>query len=120
MFFSPVYIMKTFHFVCISNNNNATDFHIEATSMKNPRLRISSLKSQHKRSKIAGDTLSTKPIFRFFELNFSFFILNSVELEENEVTHHIAYLTEIRNEKMKTIVPENRRDGVLTFDCNVT
>ena len=67
-----------YYFIKISNNNNAsTDFYIDISVMKDPRLRISTLKSQLKRYKKNPGNIAYKEAWRYFELDYSFYCLDS-------------------------------------------
>ena len=67
-----------YYFIKISNNNNAsTDFYIDISVMKDPRLRISTLKSQLKRYKKNPGNIVYKEPWRYFELDYSFYCLDS-------------------------------------------
>ena len=74
--------MKTYLFIKISNNNNAsTDFHIDISVMRDPRLRISTLKSQYKKFKINPRNIVYKEPWRYFDLDYSFYCIYSGEFE---------------------------------------
>jgi len=66
-------------FIKISNNKNSTkDFYIDITTMKDARLRISSLKSQYHKyldSLETDDPLPDREVFRYFTLDYSFYTL---------------------------------------------
>ncbi len=64
---------KKFQFIKITDNRNHPDFLIDITTMKDARLRISALKAQYK--KYLTDGKNKKSIFRFFELDYSFCVL---------------------------------------------
>jgi hypothetical protein len=64
---------KKFQFIKITDNRNYLDFHIDITTMKNSRLRISALKAQHK--KYINDGKNKKAIFRYFNLDYSFCVI---------------------------------------------
>ena len=74
--------MKKYLFIKISNNNNAcVDFHIDISVMRDPRLRISTLKSQYKKYKINPRNIEFKEPWRYFDLDFSFYCIDSGEFE---------------------------------------
>ena len=74
--------MKTYLFIKISNNNNAsTDFYIDISVMRDPRLRISTLKSQYKKFKINPKNIEFKEAWYYFNLDFSFYCIYSGEFE---------------------------------------
>lgn len=66
-------------FIKISNNRNpAKDFYIDITTMKDARLRMSSLKSQYNKylDSLETDTpLPDREVFRYFTLDYSFYTL---------------------------------------------
>ena len=67
-----------YHFIKISDNNNAArDFHIDISIMKDPRLRISTLKSQLKRYNKNPGNIIYKEAWRYFGLDYSFYCLDS-------------------------------------------
>ena len=74
--------MKKYLYIKISNNNQAsTDFHIDISVMRDPRLRISTLKSQYKKYKINQRNIEYKQAWYYFDLDFSFYCIDSVEFE---------------------------------------
>ena len=64
---------KRFQFIKITDNRNHPDFIFDCTTMRDARLRISALKAQYK--KFLNDGENEKPIFRFFELDYSFCVV---------------------------------------------
>ena len=65
---------KSTKFIKVSDNNNAhRDFYIDITTMKDPRIRISALKTQFKHY-IEGEEY-WKPLFHYFERDYSFYTL---------------------------------------------
>ena len=64
---------KRFQFIKITNNRNHPDWILDITTMKDARLRISALKAQYK--KFLNDGENEKPIFRFFQLDYSFCVV---------------------------------------------
>jgi len=91
--------IKEVKFIKISNNNNARlDFYIDMTTMKNPSLRISGLKSSYKRWVADGrPDCRTKEIYRWFELDYSFYVIGKewCNREEAMVRRDLHYKTEL-------------------------
>ncbi len=71
---------KNYKFIKITNNNVPEHFIIDCTVMADARLRISALKAQYK--KYLSDGLNKKPVFSFFELDYSFCVVDSGEYSD--------------------------------------
>ena len=75
-------------FIKISNNkNNKKDFYIDITTMKDPRIRMSSLKTQYKKYLKTGELF--KPIFHYFKIDYSFYTIDKGSFSNyQEVKEH--------------------------------
>lgn len=72
-------------FIKISNNNNSSkDFAVIISKILNPNLKMSSLKSQWKRHLEFPDEYGYRDIYRFFNLDYSFYKIDTRECENYE------------------------------------
>ena len=74
--------LKRFQFIKVTNNNDHKEFYVDITTMKDARLRISALKAQYK--KYINDGKNFKPIFKYFNLDYSFCVLERGDYEKYE------------------------------------
>lgn len=74
--------MKTYNFIKISNNNNAArDFIVDFTTMKDCKLRMQILKSQHRLHKKTGRGIY-RPAWIYIELyDYSYYKIATKECE---------------------------------------
>ena len=77
---------KLTKFIKVSNNNNShLDFHIDMTTMKDASLRISGLKSAYRKWVKDGSPRERfKEIYRWFGLDYSFYIIGKEILTREE------------------------------------
>lgn len=96
--------MTLYNFIKISNNNNSRkDFDIIITKIKNDRLKMSSLKSQYFRHLEYPDKYPYRDIYRFFDLDYSFYKLDRQDLVDIDTAKiHREKLLKEQKEKMKT------------------
>ena len=73
--------MPVFSFIKIVNNNDASDFLLDVTQMKNVRLRVSSLRNQCWRHYELGSG-KYRPVYRYFWLDHSFYRVEKAELPD--------------------------------------
>lgn len=82
-------------FIKVSNNKNACkDFYIDITTMKDPRIRISALKTQFKHY-LKGEEY-WKPLFHYFERDYSFYTMRRGSFQNYQE------VKEFRNELYKS------------------
>lgn len=105
--------MIVFSFILVSDNNDPRRFYIETTSMKNPRLRFSALKSLYKKY-LKGET-KYKPIFEYFALDYSYYVLDKKEFETYEdAMEYTEQLVQERSDKLKDCIP-HPKNCVISF-----
>ena len=73
--------MPVFSFIKIVNNNDASDFLLDVTQMKNFRLRVSSLRNQCWRHYELGSG-KYRPVYRYFWLDHSFYRVEKAVLPD--------------------------------------
>jgi hypothetical protein len=97
--------MTLYNFIKISNNNNSTkDFDIIITKIKNDRLKMSSLKSQYFRHLDNPNYYPHRNIYRFFNLDYSFYKLDRQEFVDIDTAKiHRENLLKEQYEKMNKI-----------------
>jgi hypothetical protein len=102
-----------YHFIIINNNNDALHFHIEASSMKDYRLRFSAIKSQYKRfSKGIGQY---KSVFTLFKGDYSYYRLEYRMCLPSEVPEIVKALSDERKERFKDSTPYVS-SNIITFE----
>jgi len=106
--------MVLYHFILLSDNNDARRFYIEVTAMKNPRLRFSALKSLYK--KYLKNEAKYKPIFEFFKCDYSYYVLDQQHFDFwEDAMNYAENLQKERYHKLKHIIPIPK-NGMITFD----
>ena len=83
-----------YHFFIICDNNDAKQFHIEATCMRDYRLRFSAIKSQYKRQ-LKGHGPS-KPWYSLFEGDYSYHLMESGLCAPSDVPDLVSEMTAVR------------------------
>ena len=92
-------VSKNYNFICITDCNSQ-QFHIDATSMSDPRLRVSALRSQYRKYKKGSYPI--RPVFKIFDGCNSFFVIDKREFESQEAAlKHAQFLTEQYAQKIK-------------------
>lgn len=105
--------MNTVSYFIINDNNNPLHFHIEPTLMKDWRLRLSAMRSAHRRYlKKKG---SFKTYFTLFEADHSVHLLEKVELDFSEIQTYLEKLITERKDRFKGSVP-NKKSNIVTFN----
>lgn len=90
-------------FIKISDNNDAKNFYIDATIMKDPRLRISALKGQYAKYLETGEL--HRPVFDLFTKDYSFCCLERGSFNNiDEVNVRRKEIIEEQKEKLKNAV----------------
>lgn len=92
-------VIKLYNFICITDCNSH-QFHIDATSMSDPRLRVSALRSQYRKYK--KGSYPSRPVFKIFDGCHSFFVIDKSEFDSQEAAlKHAQLLTEQYSKKIK-------------------
>lgn len=101
-------------FIKISDNNDAKNFYIDVTIMKDPRLRISALKGQYMRYLETGDLY--RDVFDFFERDYSFCCLERGNFKNlDDVKKRKQEIIKEQREKLKNCKP-HIPIGTITFN----
>lgn len=101
-------------FIKISDNNDHHSFYIDISTMKDPRLRMSAIKTQYQRYLETGELY--RPIYDIMDKDYSFYCLhkaNCKDLDEAKIIKE--QLLKEQREKVKK-APQRIKNGLITFD----
>jgi len=105
-----------YSFFVICNNNDPKHFHIEATCMRDYRLRFSAMKSTYKR--YLKGRVDYKSYFKIFAGDYSYHLLDRGLCHPKDVPEIVQEMTKKRLEKFRDTEPRVAT-GVVTFDKSI-
>ena len=101
-------------FIKISDNNDPFNFYIDATTMFDPRLRISALKGQYQKY-LETDELY-RPVYKVLEKDYSFCCVFKGSFDDlDQIKHKRDELYEFYNDKLEGHV-HKPQSNIISFD----
>ena len=100
LYFARLLQMQTkYSIFIIANNNDPKHFHIEATAMKDYRLRFSAIKSQYRRY-LKGQS-KYKSVFDLLAEDHSYYLLETAQCDCTEIADIVQDLSDNRHTKFE-------------------
>lgn len=101
-------------FIKISDNNDPWNFYIDATTMLDPRLRISALKGQFQKYLETGELY--RPVYKVLEKDYSFCCVHKGAFDNlDQIKYKKNELYEFYNEKLKHHI-QKPQSNIISFD----